>query len=137
VNLLLAAALLLQPVLADDGELRFVAVGVGAEPVTWVMDGVEVATTRDREAVSVGAAAGRHEVWAVSDARGPWRALVRPADPPPDGAVIVPAWTAVHEPTPDSGWPSWALPLAATVAAVAVLVRPRSLLQAARRRLRP
>jgi hypothetical protein len=125
VNLLLVVALLLQPVLAEDGNLRFVAVGV------------EVAVTHDREAVVVAATAGRHDVWAVSEADAAWRALARPADAPPDGAAIVPAWTAVHQPVRGPPWPSGLLPLASALAAVAVLVRPRSLLQAARRRLRP
>jgi hypothetical protein len=136
VNLVLAAALLLHPVLAEDGDLRIVAVGTGAEEVTWTMDGNVVATTRDGEAVSVPAGAGPHELWATSPADGAWRALARPDGAVPGGAGAVPAWTAVYVPQEDKELPTWTWPAAGAAAAVASLVRPRSVLQAWGRRRR-
>lgn len=134
---LLAAALLLQPTLAADGDLRLVAVGTGGHAVDWTLDGRLVATTRDGEAASVPAGAGSHELWATSRANGDWRALARPDGAAVGGAGAVPAWTAVHDAELTSGWPSWAWPVAGAGAGLAVLVRPssfrrgvRSLLQA-------
>lgn len=136
--LLLAAALLLQPALAEDGALRLVAVGTGPEPVEWTLDGEVVARTADGEAARVNASAGAHELWAASGARGTWRALARP-DFSPDGggAQPVAAWTAVHEaePAPPAGH-AWLLPVGAAAGSAALLVRPRSLLQRWSRRRR-
>ncbi|MFA5943667.1 MAG: hypothetical protein WC876_04280 [Candidatus Thermoplasmatota archaeon] len=130
---LLLAALLLHPALADDGHLRLVAVGTGDEAVEWSLDGEVVARTRDGEAARVAASAGPHELWASSASEGRWRVLARPDDRPPAGAELVPAWTAVHEPLESVDRPSWLLPAGAAVGSAAVLVRPRSLLEALRR----
>jgi hypothetical protein len=138
--LLLAAALLLQPALAEDGALRLVAVGTGPEPVEWTLDGAVVARTADGEAARVNATAGAHELWAASNARGTWRALARPDFAPEGGgAQPVAAWTAVHEaePGPAAGGHAWLLPVGAAAGSVALLVRPRSLLQRWSRRRRP
>lgn len=134
---LLAAALLLQPVLAEDGALRLVAVGTGPEPVEWTLDGEVVARTADGEAARVNATAGPHELWASSGARGAWRALARPDDPPPGGGVHpVAAWTAVHEAEEPAGRHAWLLPVGAAAGCAALLARPRSLLQRWSRRRR-
>lgn len=136
-GLLLAAAVLLQPVLASDGQLRLVAVGVGGAEVDWTLDGRLVATTGDGEAASVPASAGEHELWATSRSQAAWRALARPDGAASGGAGAVPAWTAVHAAGDAGGAPPWTWPLAGLAAAGAVLVRPRilvrSLLQALRR----
>ena len=136
MNLLLAAALLLHPVLAEDGHLRLVAVGTGDDAVEWRLDGHPVATTGDGEAVSVPAVAGPHELWATSPAEGEWRALARPDGAVPGGAGAVPAWTAAHVPREEQGLPAWTWPSASAAAALAALVRPRSVLQAWNRRRR-
>ena len=133
----LAAAILLQPVLADDGDLRLVAVGTGGDDVTWSLDGRVVARTRDGEAARVDASAGPHELWASSASEGRWRALARPDGRPSGGAEVVPAWTAENEPAAAPARPTWLLPAGAAVGSAAVLVRPRSLLQALRRARRP
>ena len=136
----LLAALLLQPWLAEDGDLRLVAVGVGDEPVEWMLDGEVVATTADGQAVRIPASAGPHELWATSASEARWRALARPDDRPVAGVEAVPAWTAVHELSEPGGRPTWLLPAGAVMGSAAVLVRPfqvkkanaalRSLLQA-------
>jgi hypothetical protein len=100
--MLLAAVLVLQPVLAEDGDLRLVAAGVGDDPVVWTLDGVEVARTADREAAVVNVSAGVHELRASSAATGAWHALARP-DGLADGAAFVPGWSARHEPEPSPG----------------------------------
>jgi hypothetical protein len=137
IALLLAAALLLQPVLAEDGPLRLVAVGTGPEPVEWTLDGEVVARTADGEAARIDVAAGPHDLWAASAARGRWRVLARP-DPAPagGGAEAVAAWAAVHEPEPEPGGHAWLLPVGAALGCVALLARPRSLLQRWSRRRR-
>jgi hypothetical protein len=144
---ILAAALLLQPVLSEAGPLRVVAVGTGDDPVQWSLDGVDVATTTDGQAARIDASAGRHELWARSASDGHWRALARPEASPPGGAQVVTAWTAVHEPETTHQAPSWLLPVGAVAGSAAVLVRPfkrrktnaalRSLLQSWSRRQRP
>jgi hypothetical protein len=137
--LLLAAALLLQPVLAEDGALRLVAVGTGPEPVEWTLDGAAVARTADGEAARIEVTAGPHELWASSAARGEWRALARPdAAPSGGGAQPVVAWTALHEAEPPAaGHHAWLLPVGAALGCVGLLARPRSLLQRWSRRRRP
>lgn len=103
-----AVVLLLSPTLAEPGELRLVATGLGDEPVVWVLDGVEVARTRDREAATIAVGTGLHALQAFSNATGRWQAVARP-DPAGDGAAYVPAWTATHDPAPaaDHGWATW------------------------------
>lgn len=139
----LLSALLLHPVMSDDGHLRLVAVGTGDEPIEWSLDGAVVATTRDGEAVRVPASAGPHELWASSASEERWRALARPDDGPAAGAgaEVVPAWTAVHEPAEEAPRRGWLLPAGAALGSLALLVRPnaalRSLLQALRRPRRP
>lgn len=144
---LLAAAVLLQPVLAEDGPLRLVAVGTGDDVVDWTLDGRLVATTGDGEAASVAASAGPHELWATSRSDAAWRALARPDGASPGGATAVPAWTAVNVPSePATALPAWTYPAASAAVAGLLLVRPsrlgranaavRSLLQARTRRRR-
>jgi class 3 adenylate cyclase len=135
--LALAAALLLQPVLAEDGPLRLVAVGTGDHPVEWTLDGRPVARTGDGEAARVEASAGPHELWASSAARGHWRVLARPDPAVLGGAEPVAAWTAVHEAEPPpAGRHAWLLPVGAAAGSAALLARPRSLLQRWSRRRR-
>lgn len=129
--MLLAAVLVLQPVLAEDGQLRLVAADVGDESVTWALDGVEVARTTDREAAVVNVSAGVHELRVTSAARGAWHALARP-DGTADGAAFVPGWSALHEPEPaGTGRPWWdrlpSLPLALGSLALVLLAWPRRL----------
>ena len=95
--MLLAAVLVLNPVLAEDGDLRLVATGVEGHKVTWTLDGEAVAVTGDREAAVVAATAGAHEVRATSLAQGRWHAVAR-IDGVAEGAAYVPAWSATHEP---------------------------------------
>jgi hypothetical protein len=133
VNAVLAAVLLLHPVLASDGHLRLVAVGTGHDDVAWTLDGREVARTADGQAASIAAPAGEHALWATSAARSEWRALARPDGGGPGGAEQVPAWTAVHSAEAQHAAPAWMLPVGTLGASLAVLVRPRMLLQALRR----
>ncbi len=124
---LLAVALLLLPVLDEPGPVRVVAAGTGEEPVSWVLDGIQVATTADRQAARLNLTAGPHELWAVSGAEGDWYALARPEPEAGDGAVYVPAWTAHHPAGTDATGgqaPSWLVP-AALAAAGLVLLWPR------------
>ena len=93
----LAAMLVLQPVLAEEGELRLVATGFGDGAVTWTLDGATVATTSFGEAAVVPAAAGPHVVFAHHRGDG-WQALVRPEPQAPGQAVWAPAWTAASVP---------------------------------------
>jgi hypothetical protein len=127
------AALLLHPMLPAAGHLRLVAVGSGPDEVTWTLDGREVARTADGEAASVEAGAGEHDLWAASPARGAWRALARPDEGTAGGAQQVVAWTALHPAETHQAAPTWALPVGAGAVALAVLVRPRMLLQVLRR----
>jgi hypothetical protein len=141
--ILLAAVLVLQPVLAEDGPLRIVASGVGDDEVVWSLDGVEVARTHDREAAVVAVGAGAHELRATSAAQGAWHALARP-DGAGDGAAFVQGWSATHEPVEqeshDATW--WGrmppLPLALGSLALVLLAWPRRLagLQRWRKRAR-
>lgn len=102
-----AVVLLLAPALAEDGELRLVASGVDDATVLWVLDGVPLAETQDRQAITVHVSAGAHVLAAHSNATGRWQALARP-DPVGDGATYVPAWTAIHQPAvPDGAAPTW------------------------------
>ena len=135
----LAAVLLLQPVLAEEGEVRLVAAGVGRDEVVWHVDGVEIARTGDREAATAFLAAGEHEVAAHGPAGARWQALAR-LDGPAAGAAYVPAWTAVHEPV-DAPRGSGAIdlsawPVALAVAAVGLAAWPRRRGLEARRRAR-
>lgn len=95
---LLASALLLQPVLDADMDLRLVASGTGGHPVHWYLDGERVATTTSGEATTVAFAAGSHDVWATTEYDGTWRALARPTGPVGGGQVgYVDGWSAAHE----------------------------------------
>ena len=87
-----AALLLVQPVLHEEGTLRLVAVGPTV-PVTWIVDGHEVGTVAAREALSVPASAGAHAVVARTDHTGAWQMVVR-LDTPGPGIAYAPAWTA-------------------------------------------
>lgn len=136
----LVVVLLLSPVLAEAGDLRLVATGVDDERVVWLLDGVEVAQTHDRQAATVSVSGGAHLLEARSSATGRWQALARP-DPVGDGAAYVPAWTAVHEPsaTPATGWewPRPALPGLLAAAAIGLMGWPgRRGLEVLRRRRR-
>lgn len=132
--MLLAAILVLQPVLAEDGQLRLVAADVGDDVVVWTLDGVEVARTSDREAAVVNVSAGVHELRATSPARGAWHALARP-DGSAQGAAFVPGWSAMHEAEardPAGHGPQWwgrlpPLPLAVGCVALVLLAWPRRL----------
>lgn len=104
------ATIVLSPIMAEDGPMRFVATGVGDEPVRWVVDGVAVATTRDGEAARIHLAAGAHRVEAQSAALGAWQALARP-DPDEPAWQAVQAWYGEH--TAQRAVPG--APLAATV----------------------
>lgn len=136
----LVAVLVLQPVVDADGPVRLVATGVGPEEVTWLLDGVEVARTGDREAAVVHATAGPHELRAASNATGRWTAMARP-DGEAHGAAYVAAWSATHEgvglAAAGSGrsWPQ-APPLALGLGVLALLLAAwpgRSGLEALRR----
>lgn len=134
----LAVVLVLSPVLAEDGDLRLVATGVGDDEVIWVLNGVEVARSHDREAVTVAVAAGVHDLQVHSNATTRWQAVARP-DPQVEGAAYVPAWTAIHEPpAADEGGRTWlrpSIPLALGALAVLLLVAPgRRGLEVLRRR---
>ncbi len=136
----LAVVLVLSPVLAEDGDLRLVATGVGDDEVVWLVDGFEMARSHDREAVIVPVTAGVHDLQAHSNATTRWQAMARP-DPQVEGAAYVPAWTAIHEPpVPDAGGRAWlrpSLPLALGGLAVLLLVAPgRRGLEVLRRRWR-
>lgn len=142
--ILAAVVLVLTPVLDADASLRLAASGVGDETVVWILDGVEVAHTGDREAASVPVAAGVHTLEVRSLAQGRWQAVAR-VDAAGEGAAYVPAWSAVHEPAPalhpDEGggrdpWRPPMLPLALGGAAVVLLAWPRRRGLEARRRAR-
>lgn len=133
---LLAASILLQPVLAEETPLRIVATGIGADEAVWSLDGVEVARTRDAEATVVQATPGRHDLWVESEARGAWRVLARPEATVPGEARYVEGWSAVHEPPAKGAGVSWWVPGALGAAGLLCLVLPRSLLQGRRTRRR-
>lgn len=98
---LLASALLLQPVLDADAELRLAASATDGHDVHWYVDGVLVATTASGGAATVPFHAGTHDVWAITDHGGPWRAIVRPTGPIDGGDVAyVEGWSASHAPEP-------------------------------------
>ena len=125
--IMLAAALLLAPHLAEDAPLRLVSDGTGDEAVIWLLDGQRVAVTRDGTAASVNVTAGAHELWATTAFDGPWTALARPA-PAGDDVAYVPAWTAQAEGTPEAAGtrslPDWLLPLALAVLAFGIVLWP-------------
>lgn len=141
--MLLAAVLVLNPVLAEDADLRLAASGTDGHMVTWTLDGVPVAVTGDREAAIVNATAGAHELRATSLAQGRWHAVAR-LDGAGVGAAYVPAWSATHEPenvAPVQRAPARdlvpPLPVLAAIAAAALLLWPgRRGLEARRRRRR-
>ncbi len=135
----LVAVLVLHPALAADGPVRVAATGVGDAEVAWMLDGLEVARTGDREAAVVQVAAGAHELRAVTLADGRWTAVARP-DGEAAGAAYVPAWSATHEPAPGPSPPGRAWldrpPLALGLGLLAVLLLAwpgRSGLEALRR----
>ncbi|HUR61091.1 MAG TPA: hypothetical protein VM286_01835 [Candidatus Thermoplasmatota archaeon] len=88
----IAALLLVQPVLEQEGTLRLVAAGPEA-PVTWIVDGREAGTVAAREPLAVPVAAGPHAVVARTEHAGAWQVVVRLETPGP-GISYVPAWTA-------------------------------------------
>ena len=113
---LLAAVLVLHPVVAEAGPLRLAA---GAEPpidVEWLVDGQSVGTTHGHEALEVTVTPGLHEVRAASQADHPWTALAR-VDAPTSGLAYVTAWSAsapgeAPRPIPSS----WLAPVAVALA---------------------
>lgn len=118
------AALLLHPVLAEEGDLRLVATGTGDAPVAWHLDGERVAVTHAGDAVTVHAPAGNHDLWAVTAHEGPWEALARP-DGPSSGAAYVPGWWARSD-GPDGGGTGGWVPWLVGAAGVAVAAwRPK------------
>jgi hypothetical protein len=118
----LFAGLLLNPVLAEDGQLRIVAVGADVE---WHLDGAPIAETQDGQPALVEVAAGEHELWAVSDDHGSWQAMVRVEPEPAAGVAYVPAWSARHAvEREDGGLPGWTIPAALAVVG-ALLLLPR------------
>lgn len=136
---LVAAALLLQPVLAEDAPLRMAAGETDAD-VEWVLDGQTVAVTRPGEAATVNVSAGPHELWVRSDSSRHWQAMARVEPPNATGLAYVPAWTArsqdaapADEPRPhavdasgrDAEVPDWALPAGVAGLAAALLLWPR------------
>lgn len=136
----LAVVLLLNPVLADDGDLRLAATGVEGHEVVWVLDGTVVAHTADREAVTLAVTSGSHDLQAHSNATGRWQAVARP-DPDAPGATYVPAWTAIHEPPdaarPAAGWPQPTLAFGLAALGMLLLLAPgRRGLEVLRRRRR-
>ena len=107
----LLAALFLSPVLDDPGPLRLVSEGTGGEPVLWRLDGRIVATTWDDRPATIHAEAGEHQLWAATNATGPWQVLARTEPERPGEAAYVAAWTAHHEgeaaPGRPAAWPPW------------------------------
>ena len=89
----MVAVLILHPVLAEEGPLRLVAVGTGADVVEWSIDGTVVANTTHGVAAAVQVTAGEHTVVARTVHRASWTALVR-SEPRTAGIEHVPAWTA-------------------------------------------
>ena len=89
----LAVALVLYPVMDEDGSLRVVATGLADESANWYLDGHLVATTTDRQAAKIWASAGVHELVATA---GPdqWLAMARHDPPVATGALYVDSWTA-------------------------------------------
>lgn len=122
----LAALLLVQPVLQDQGNLRLVAVGP-EQPVTWVVDGHEAGVTAAREPLVVPVGAGPHAIVARTGHAGPWQVVVR-LDTPGPGISYVPAWTAESAGEPAArvipGLPVMLVALAVVVAAWSQSKRP-------------
>ena len=120
----LLAVLVLQPVLAEPGPLRLVAVGTGTETVEWLVDGTVVATTLDGVPAAVNATAGMHTVVARTAYQASWSALVR-SEPSGPGIQYVPAWTAhwdAEENRSDATRPAWLAPGIAGAAALAAIL---------------
>lgn len=73
-------SLLLQPVLAESGDVRLAAEGTGDAPVYWWVDGQPMGmTTGDAMVVSLDA--GPHRIEARTTWQGPWMAMARPSPP--------------------------------------------------------
>jgi hypothetical protein len=123
MSLLMASVLVLQPALAEDTHLRVVAVGTEEDSVQWLLNGTEVAVTRDGEAATIWVTQGTHELRAVSEHRGEWLAMARPEPTNTSGAQYVPAWTARHIPVHhgQSNWQAeWWMP--ASIAGLAAVL---------------
>lgn len=131
IALVLASTLMLSPVVHEDTDVRAVAIGTGDDEVRWLLDGHEVARSRDGEAVSFAVAKGRHDLHAVSGQEGAWEIMARP-EPRGAGATFVQAWTARHEPAAppaDVPWrppsmPDWAAAGAFAVLGLGILLWP-------------
>ncbi|MFO1532305.1 MAG: hypothetical protein ABR562_01180 [Thermoplasmatota archaeon] len=96
---LVAAVLILNPVLAETTPVRLVSVGTGDIPVEWSVDGMPVAVGADGVPVTVEVAAGPHTLTARAEFAGAWEVMARP-QPTSAGMAYVPAWTAATTGTP-------------------------------------
>ena len=119
----LAALLLVQPVLEQPGTLRLVATGPPG-PVEWLVDGREAGSTPARQPLAVPAAAGPHVVVARTARTGPWQVVVR-LDAPGPGIAYAPAWTASSTGDGPRVIPGPAAPLLAGVVALAAWARAK------------
>lgn len=121
--MLLAALVVLHPVLAEDQPVRLAA-SASAEQVTWTIDGEPLGTYPASQAVRVELKAGEHWVKAESPSRAEWTALVRPDPDHGPGASLVQAWSATAPATPRSGPSSGIVPIALAALGVAILAWP-------------
>jgi hypothetical protein len=117
-------ALLLAPYLVEAGPMRLVSDGTGDLPVTWLLDGIEIANTTDGNPVVIDMAAGSQSLWAVTAFQEEWQVLARP-EPQGPGVTYVTAWTARHEPEPiQEEPPRWWLPAGLAAVGAALLAWP-------------
>lgn len=119
---LVAAMLVLQPILDEATPLRLATTGTGDLRVEWWLDGALVAETWDGQAATIQVGSGMHALTAQTTHLGPWAALARP-EPAGPGIAYVPAWSGRSEGvTPGAGEASRAFlqPLGVAVLAVAL-----------------
>lgn len=127
---LVASAILLQPVFDEATEVRLAASGTDGHEVQWYLDGVLIASTQSGQATTALVPEGAFDLWATTEYDGTWRAIARPTDATgAPGVEYVQAWSGVHEKEPRGAPFVWPM--------VAILIGGALLVVAGRRPKRP